>query len=59
MKFEEEKISQKKIDIFLVSPIEEISLWLELSSPARFRIQGGSTNLTDKRTKEILMSNKG
>ena len=32
---------QKKYPIFLVSPIEDISLRPELSSPARFRIQGG------------------
>ena len=27
--------------IFLFLPIEDISLWPELSSPPRFRIQGG------------------
>ena len=32
----------KKNAILLVLPIEEISLRPELSSPARFRIQGGS-----------------
>ena len=35
------KKSLKKNAISLVLPIEEISLWPELSSPARFRIQGG------------------
>ena len=34
-------ISGKKNSILLVLPIEEISLEPELSSPARFRIQGG------------------
>ena len=33
---------KKKNAIPLVLPIEEISLRPELSSPARFRIQGGS-----------------
>ena len=32
---------EKKNAILLVLPIEEISLRPELSSPARFRIQGG------------------
>ena len=43
-------------------PIEEISLRPELSSPPRFRNQGGSTSVTEKdevRTKEILVSNIG
>ena len=46
----------------LVLPIEEISLRPELSSPARFRIQGGQyerDGRTDGRTKEILVSNLG
>ena len=34
--------AKKKIAIPLVLPIEEISLRPELSSPPRFRIQGGS-----------------
>ena len=33
---------RKKNAILLVLPIEEISLRPELSSPTRFRIQGGS-----------------
>ena len=35
------KKNYKKNAIFLVLPIEAISLWPELSSPPRFRIQGG------------------
>ena len=37
------KKSPKKNAILLVLPIEEISLRPELSSPARFRFQGGGT----------------
>ena len=61
-KFAEEK---KKNAISLVLPIEEISLRPDLSSSARFRIQGGYPELdggggrTDGRTKEILVSNLG
>ena len=44
--FFQQKKKQKKEEeedaIILVSPIEEISLRPELSSPAHFRIQGGS-----------------
>ena len=32
----------RKNMLFLVLPIEEISLWPELSIPPRFRIQGGT-----------------
>ena len=32
---------EEKSAILLVLPIEEISLWPELSSPPRFRFQGG------------------
>ena len=35
------KIKKKKKIILLVLPNEEISLLIELSSPPRFRIQGG------------------
>ena len=35
-------MAEKKYTIPLVLPIEEISLRPELSSPPRFRIQGGS-----------------
>ena len=52
--------------ILLIWSIEEISLWPELSSPLRFRIQGGGYREHDaQRTKdkgqwtEILMSNFG
>ena len=34
--------ADKKNSVLLVSPIEEISLRPELSSPSRFRFQGGS-----------------
>ena len=47
--------TEKKNGIPLVLPIEEISLRPELSSPARFRIQGGSPERdgrTDGRTDE-------
>ena len=48
---------QKNV-IPLVFPIEEISLWPGLSSPPRFRIQGGSTSVTEKDGwTEILVSN--
>ena len=44
----------------LVLPIDEISLRPELSSPARFRFQGGSPERDGAgRTKEILVSNIG
>ena len=33
---------KEKNAILLVLPIEDISLWPELSSPSHFRIQGGS-----------------
>ena len=49
------------MDILLVLPFKEISLKPELSSPACFRIQGGSMSVTeeqDRRT-EILLSNIG
>ena len=53
---------KKKNAIPLVLPIEEISLRPELSSPARFRFQGGPLSVTDGRTHErteILLSNLG
>ena len=53
----EKKFRPKKNAIPLVLPIEEISLRPELSSPPRFRIQGGSPE-RDTRT-EILVSNIG
>ena len=40
--------AKKKNAIPLVLPTEEVSLWPELSSSAHFRIQGGSTSVTDK-----------
>ena len=41
-------------------PFEEISLRPELSSPPRFRIQGGTLSvMKDERSTEILMSNIG
>ena len=54
----------KKNATLLVLPIEEISFWPELSSPARFRIKGGGVpwalrrRSLDGRT-EILVSNIG
>ena len=45
-KKKKQKKVQKKKAIFLVLPIEEISLGPELSSPARFRIQGGPLSVT-------------
>ena len=50
-------VAEKK-ESLLVLPNEEISLRPELSSPPRFRIQGGSPE-RDERTKEILVSNFG
>ena len=50
-------VSEKNA-IFLVLPIEEICLWPELSSPPRFRIQGGSPErqtLTDGRESSCLI----
>ena len=47
--FTEEK---EKNAIILVLPIEEISLRPELSSPARFRIQGGYPERDGERTKD-------
>ena len=40
----------KKNAFRLVLPNEEISLRLELSSSPRFRIQGGTVSITNKRT---------
>ena len=48
-------ILPKKNAIFLVLPIEEISLQPELSSPARFRIQGGPLSVTDKVWKSLCL----
>ena len=42
--------------IFLVLPIEEISLWPELSSPANFRIQGRSPERDIRRSSSINSS---
>ena len=52
---------KKKYAIILVLPIEEISLRPELSTPPRFRIQGGSPERDGRRTEqqEILVSNIG
>ena len=50
---------KKKKNILLVWPIEEISLQPELSSPARFRIQGGYPEPDGEGQTEILMSNIG
>ena len=55
---------KKKNAILLVLPIEEISLWPELSTPPCFRIQGGSPERYTRRTEdggraEILVSNIG
>ena len=51
---------KKKNAIPLVLPIEEISFQPELSSPPRFRIQGGRgpLSVTHQQT-EILVSNIG
>ena len=38
---------EEKNAILLVLPIEDISLWPELSSPPRFGIQGGSLSVTE------------
>ena len=46
---------KKKIYIIVVLPIEEIRLWPELSSPPRFRIQGGWSERYGRST-EILVS---
>ena len=59
--------ADKKNAIPLVLPIEQISLQPELSSSARFRIQGGgSTSVTEEEEEkdegqrtEILVSNFG
>ena len=42
-------------------PIEDISLWPKLSSPAHLRIQGGPLSVTEKdgRKLEVLVSNIG
>ena len=48
-------LDSEKNAILLVLPFEEISIRPELSSPPRFRIQGGSTSVTDERT-VIFMS---
>ena len=53
-------ICQKKNAIPLVLSIEEMSLWPELSSPPRFRIQGGWSERHGQRTEgrtEILVTN--
>ena len=50
---------QKKYDIHLVLPIEAISRRPELSSPPRFRIQGGWSERYERKTEEILVSNIG
>ena len=63
--FFEEKKKKKcrgKKCYILVLPIEEISLWLELSSPPRFRIQGGYPEHGGGRRRldmDILVSNMG
>ena len=53
-------VKKKKNAISLVLPNEEISLRPELSSPPRFRIQGGyperDIQTNEGRTKEILVS---
>ena len=46
---------KEKKAIVLVLPFQEISLWPELSSPHRFRIQGGYPERNERRT-EILIS---
>ena len=57
----EEKKKKNKYAIFLVFLFKDISLWPDLSSPPRFRIQGAGTSVTqegpmrDRRT-EILLS---
>ena len=38
----------EKKSILLVLPIKEISLWPELSSLARLRIQGGPLSMTEQ-----------
>ena len=42
------KTIKTKNAFLLVLPIEEISLWTELSSPPRFRIQGGLQSAVSK-----------
>ena len=49
---------KKKNAILLVFQYKEDAIRPELSSPARFRFQGGSPE-RDGRTKEILVSNIG
>ena len=51
---EEKFFCPKKKKFFFISvwPIKEISLWPQISSPTRFRIQGGGSSESDGRTEE-------